>query len=101
MGNMCARVASLCHGLAGRRVLAFVDAVAWPTAWATSVLGLSVSSGLASLFAVALCAVSALTLAHRAIAHNHHHFSTWRWGHRLVFVLAIGYALELAVLISA
>jgi hypothetical protein len=86
----------------GRRALALVDAVVWPAAWAALVLGLPVSSELAGLFALALCAVSALTRAHRAIAHNHrYHFTTWRWGRRLVFVLAFGYALKLAVLLSA
>lgn len=86
----------------GRRALALVDAVAWPVAWAALVLGLPVSSGLAGLVALALCALSAFTRAHRAIAHNHrYHFTTWRWGRRLVVVLAIGYALKLAVLLSA
>lgn len=85
----------------GRRALALVDAVAWPAAWATLVLGLPVSSGLAGPFALALCAVSALTRAHRAIAHNHrYHFTTWCWGWRVVFVLAFGYALKLATLLS-
>ncbi len=86
----------------GRRALALVDAVAWPAAWAGLVLGMPVSSGLAGPFALALCAASAVTRAHRAVAHNHrYHFTTWRWGRRLVFVLAIGYALKLAVLLSA
>lgn len=86
----------------GRRGLALVDAVAWPAAWAAFVLSLPVSSGLAGLFALALCAVSAVTRVHRAVALNHrYHFTTWRWGRRLVFVLAIGYALKLAVLLSA
>jgi len=85
----------------GRRALALVDAVAWPAGWAALVLGLPVSSGLAGPFALALCAASAVTRAHRAIARNHrYHFTTWRWGRRLVFVLAIGYALKLAVLLS-
>lgn len=86
----------------GRRALALVDAVAWPAAWAAFVLGLPVSGGLLGNFALALCAVSALTRAHRAVANNHrYHFTTWRWGHRLVFVLVFGYAMKLAVLLSA
>lgn len=86
----------------GRRALALADAVAWPAAWAAFVLGLPVSSGLAGPFALALCAASAVTRAHRAVAHNHrYHFTTWRWGCRLVFGLLFGYALKLAVLLSA
>lgn len=86
----------------GRRTLAFVDAVAWPAAWAAFVVGLPVSSGLASFVALALCAMSVFTRAHRAVAHNHrYHFTTWRWGRRTAFVLAFGYALKLAVLFSA
>lgn len=85
----------------GRRALALVDAVAWPVAWAGFVLGLPVPAGLAGHFALALCAVSALARAHRAVAHNQrYHFTTWRWGRRLVLVLAFGYALKLAVLLS-
>ena len=86
----------------GRRALALVDAVAWPVAWSALVLGLPVSSGLAGLFALALCAASAVTRARRAVALNHrYHFTTWRWGRRLLLVLLFGYALKLAVLLSA
>ena len=86
----------------GRRALALVDAVVWPAASAVFILGLPFSGGLAGVVALALCAMSALTRAHRAIAFNHrYHFTTWRWGCRLVFVLAIGYALKLAAVLSA
>lgn len=86
----------------GRRALALIDALAWPAAWTAFVLGLPVSGGLVGHFALALCAVSALTRARRAVANNHrYHFTTWRWGRRLVFVPALGYALKLAVLLSA
>lgn len=85
----------------GRRALALVDAVAWPAAWAVFILGLPVALGVAGHFVLALCAVSALARAHRAVAHNHrYHFTTWHWGRRLAFVLAFGYALKLAVLLS-
>ena len=85
----------------GRRALALVDALAWPVAWAVIVGGMPASGGLMRHFALALCAVSAITRAHRAVAHNHrYHFTTWRWGRRLVIVLAFGYALKLAVLFS-
>lgn len=86
----------------GRRALALVDAVAWPAAWAALVMGLPVPTGLAGHCVIAVCAVSALGRAHRAVADNHrYHFSTWRWGRRLLLVLLFGYALKLAMLISA
>lgn len=86
----------------GRRALALVDAVAWPVAWAVFVLSLPVPTGLAGHCVLAVCAVSALGRAHRAVANNHrYHFSTWRWGRRLLLMLLFGYALKLAMLISA
>lgn len=86
----------------GRRALALVDAVAWPAVWAAIVLSLPVPTGLAGHCVLAVCAVSALGRAHRAVANNHrYHFSTWRWGRRLLLVLLFGYALKLAMLISA
>lgn len=86
----------------GRRALALVDAVAWPAAWAVFVLSLPVPTGLAGHCVLAVCAVSALGRAHRSVANNHrYHFSTWRWGRRLLLVLLFGYALKLAMLISA
>jgi len=82
----------------GRRVLAFVDAVAWPAAWAAWLLGLSVPLGLASQFALAWCGVSATRRALRAVLQNHrYHFTTWRWGRWLVVMLLFGYSLKLAV----
>ncbi len=85
----------------GRRVLALVDAVAWPAAWAAWLLGLPVPLGLAGQFALAYCGVAALRRAIRAAVQNHrYHFTTWRWGRWLLLALAFGYALKLAVLLS-
>jgi hypothetical protein len=82
----------------GRRVLAFVDAVAWPAAWAVWMLGLSVPLGLAGQFALAWCGVAAARRAFRAVFQNHrYHFTTWRWGRWLVMMLLFGYSLKLAV----
>lgn len=85
----------------GRRVLALVDAVAWPAAWAAWLLGLPVPLGLAGQFALAYCGVAALRRAIRAAVQNHrYHFTTWRWGRWLLLALAFGYALKLAVFLS-
>lgn len=86
----------------GRRALALLDALAWSGAWAVFVLGLPVSRGLVGIVALALCAVSAVTRSHRAVAVNHrYYFTSWLWGRRLVFVLVVGYGLKFAVLLSA
>jgi hypothetical protein len=85
----------------GRRVLALVDAVAWPAAWATFIISLPAPLGLAGQFALACCGVAALRRAIRAVAQNHrYHFTTWRWGRWVVLALVFGYALKLAALIS-
>jgi len=86
----------------GRRLLALVDAVAWPAAWAAWLLGLSVPLGLAGQCALACCGVAALRRAHRAVVQNHrYHFTTWHWGRWVVLALVFGYALKLAALLSA
>ena len=86
----------------GRRALALVDAVAWPVAWVTFVLGLPMPLGLAGQCVLAYCGVAALRRAHRALVQNHrYHFTTWRWGRWVVLALAFGFALKLAVQLSA
>lgn len=86
----------------GRRALAFVDAVAWPVAWAAFILGVPVPLGLVGQCVLAYCGVAALRRAHRAVVLNHrYHFTTWCWGRWAVLALAFGYALKLAALLSA
>jgi hypothetical protein len=85
----------------GRRMLALVDAVAWPAVWATWLLALPVPFGLAGQCALAWCCVAAQRRAVRAVAQNHRYrFTTWRWGRWLLFVLLFGYTLKLAALLS-
>ncbi len=86
----------------GRRALALVDAVAWPAAWASYVLGATMPLGLLGQCALAYCGIAAVQRALQAVFQNHrYHFTTWRWGRWLVLVLAFGYALKLAVWLSA
>jgi hypothetical protein len=90
------------HVWPGRRALAFVDALAWPVGLAALVLSAPFPSGVVGASAVAYCVVAAIRRAYRAVADNHrYHFTTWRWGRRFAFVLAFGYALKLAVILSA
>ncbi|MFT3955744.1 MAG: hypothetical protein QM722_15560 [Piscinibacter sp.] len=86
----------------GRRALAFVDAVAWPVGLAALILSTPFPSGVMGMSAVAFCAVEVFRRGYRAIFQNHrYHFTTWHWGRRLAFVVAFGYALKLAVMLSA
>jgi hypothetical protein len=85
----------------GRRVLAFVDAIAWPVAWAAWIIGLSVPLGLAGHVALAWCGIAAVRRAARAVGENHrYHFTTWNWGRWLVLALLFGCALKLALLVT-
>ncbi|HSI51857.1 hypothetical protein LRH25_30840 [Ideonella azotifigens] len=86
----------------GRRLLAFADAVAWPVAWANFVFGLPAHLGLAGQCVLAYCGFAAIQRAHQAVVQNpRYHFTTWRWGRWVVLVLAFGYALKLATLLTA
>lgn len=86
----------------GRRVLALVDAVAWPAAWAAWLLGLSVPLGLSGQCALAWCGLAAVRRAVRALGENHrYHFTTWRWGRWVALALLFGYALKLAAVFAS
>ena len=86
----------------GRRALAVVDALAWPAAWASLVLGAIMPLGLVGQFALAYCSIAAVQRAYQAVIQNHrYHFTTWRWGRWLVLALLFGYALKLAAVLTA
>lgn len=80
----------------GRRWLAAVDAVAWPGAawyWLGQFAG---SGGLVLALAMTLLVVSAARRLFTALLVNHrYHFTTWRWGRRILWVLALGMLLRL------
>jgi hypothetical protein len=81
----------------GRRLLALVDAVAWPAAWIGFATQLPKPAGIVGPMIIALAVVSALGRAHRAGLQNHrYHFTTWRWGRAAVVLLLIGLLLKLA-----
>lgn len=86
----------------GRRALAFVDAVVWPAGLAALIFGAPFPGGVVGMSALAFCAVAVFRRGYRAVIENHrYHFTTWRWGRRLAFVVAFGYALKLTVMLSA
>lgn len=73
----------------GRPLLGLFDAVAWPVAWPAGIVGPLI---------IALAVLSALGRAHRAALQNHrYHFTTWRWGCVLTWMLAVGALLKLGL----
>jgi hypothetical protein len=82
----------------GRRLLALVDAVAWPAAWIALATQLPNPSGIVGPMIVALAVLSALGRAHRAAMQNHrYHFTAWRWGRIVGALLLLGIELKLVV----
>ena len=75
----------------GRRWLALLDAVAWPTLWAVAVMQVPVSTGLVVTVVVSLLVVVAARRSHRAILKNERYwFTTVRWGLVLAGLAAVG-----------
>jgi len=78
-----------------RRLLALVDAVAWPAAWIALAMQLPQPAGIVGPMVIALLVLSALGRAHRAAWQNHRYrFTTWRWGRVAAGALVIGLVLK-------
>jgi hypothetical protein len=83
----------------GRRLLALVDAVAWPAAWIALAMNLPEPAGLVGPVVIALAVLSAIGRAHRATWQNHRYrFTTWRWGRVALALLLIGLTLKVVLL---
>jgi hypothetical protein len=85
----------------GRRVLAGLDALAWP--FAAVVVG-TVSPLNPGVFGAVLMVVAATTGARRLYralwVNQRYQFTTWVWGKRLVVLLSIGLLLKLALQVT-
>jgi hypothetical protein len=80
----------------GRRLLALVDAVAWPAAWIALATQLPKPAGIVGPMIIAITVLSLLGRAHRALWQNHrYHFTAWRWGRVAVVLLLLGLLLKL------
>jgi hypothetical protein len=83
----------------GRRLLALVDAVMWPTVLALVIFRLPLGAGLVAPVALALCVLIAFRRGVCAQWHcERYHFTTWRLGVPLVALLALGVVLSLSTL---
>ena len=76
----------------GRRVLAAIDAVVWPFAWALLLVQIPAAAGQARpvVAIAALCA--AFRLGSAVLANHRYRFTTWRWA-RLVALLLLVWAM--------
>lgn len=82
----------------GRRLLAAVDAVAWPLMWVLLSRQVSGPAGLIGPFITAMAVLMGLARLHRALWVNHRYwFTTWRWGKVLASMLLIGAVLKLSM----
>ena len=84
----------------GRRLLAALDALAWPV---FVVLLLAQVPGAPGVFKPMVAALAGLAMLHRlyvALWRNHRYrFTTWRWGRALCALLLVGVALKIAMAI--
>ena len=82
----------------GRRLLAAVDAAAWPLLWVMLFSHAPEPIGLAGPFVAAVALGCALGRLHRALCVNHRYrFTTWRWGRIAVALLLTGVVLKLTL----
>ena len=79
-----------------RRVLAAVDAAAWPLFWVLLFSHAPMPVGLVGPFVAAIALLCALARLHRALWVNHRYrFTTWRWGRVVAALLLIGAVMKL------
>lgn len=83
----------------GRRRLASLDALAWPTAWAAIIVLSPYRLGLVGAAALVLVMLSAVCRSRRAMWRNHRYrFSTVKWGRRLLWAVLISAVLKWSLL---
>lgn len=82
----------------GRRLLAAVDAVAWPLMWVLLVRHAPQPIGLVGPFVTAMAVLFGLLRLHRALWVNHRYwFTTWRWSKVAGTMLVVGVVLKLSM----
>ena len=82
----------------GRRLLAAVDALAWPLVWAIVFSHAPKPVGLVGPFVAAVALLCAMRRLHRALFLNHRYrFATWRWGRVTAALLLIGVVVKLVL----
>jgi amino acid permease len=81
----------------GRRLLAALDAVAWPLSWVLLLGQIDALAGIVGPMVVAIALLVSAERIHRAVWINHRYwFTTWRWARFMTALLVIGMVLKLA-----
>jgi hypothetical protein len=82
----------------GRRLLAAVDAIAWPGLWIYLTMHAPFDTGLLGTAVVALAGVLAVLRASKALLRNERYrFTVVRWGRVALGLVLIGFVLKIAV----
>lgn len=85
-------------GWPGRRLLAAVDAIAWPVLWIVLMRSAPAPAGVMVPFVTALAVLLGLGRLHRAVWLNHRYwFTTWRWAKVAAALLVIGIVLKRSI----
>ena len=84
----------------GRRWLAALDAVGWPTFWLIVLGHVPARTGVVGAVLVTLVTVIGAHRLRTALWQNHRYrFATWRWGRSLLVLALFGWALEHALVL--
>lgn len=79
----------------GRKVLAALDAVVWPSLLGVALLHLSMDTGLVEPVVLAIVMLCGAVRLHRALwANARYRFTTWRVGKLAAFLLLTGWVLK-------
>ncbi|MCR5867573.1 hypothetical protein [Aquincola sp. J276] len=82
----------------GRRLLAAVDAIAWPLFWVLVIRHATQPVGLVGPIVAAFAMSLGLVRLRRAVFMNHRYrFATWRWCKVAAAMLVIGFLLKLSM----
>ncbi len=85
----------------GRRLLAFLDAAAWPALWLYAIWCVPFDTGIAGKMLATVVVVVAIRRVLRAWMRNElYWFSTWRWGRFLLALVIVGVVLRLTAAMS-
>jgi len=83
----------------GRRCLAALDAVGWPTFWLTLLSHAPAELGISGAVVASLTVLIGLHRLSVALWRNHRYrFTTWRWGRLLLGLLLFGLAMKYALI---
>lgn len=82
----------------GRRLLAAIDAVAWPVLWVLLIRHAPLPVGVVGPVVTAVAVLLGLGRLHRALWVNHRYwFTTWRWGQVAAALMVVGAVLKLTM----